>query len=91
MTAFACWNDVVARRLLDYALKLGISVPDELAITGFDGCPLPFADPFPLTTVVAPWSDAACRSAELLESILKGEEIPPETVLPVRFAPGSTS
>lgn len=91
ITAFACWNDVVARRLLDYSRQTGTRVPDELAITGFDGCPLPFADPFPLTTVVAPWADAACRSAELLDSMLRGEEIPPETLLPVRFAPGSTS
>lgn len=91
VTALACWNDVVARRLLDMARREGLRVPEDLSITGFDGCPLPFDDPFPLTTVVAPWADAACRSVELLDAMLRGEEAPSETVLPVRFAPGSTS
>ena len=91
VTALVCWNDVVARAALEGARQCGLRIPEDLAITGFDGCPLPFADPFPLTTVVAPWADAACRSVELLDALLRGEEVPAETVLPVRFAPGSTS
>lgn len=91
ITAFACWNDVVARRVLDAARVHGLSVPQDLAITGFDGCPLPFADPFPLTTVAAPWAEAARRAVGQIDAILRGDATSLETVLPVRFVVGATT
>lgn len=91
ITAFVCWNDVVARMMLEAARAQGIRVPNDLAITGFDGCPTPFTDPFPLTTVVAPWAEAAREAVHRLDELLREGSTTSETILPVQFAAGATT
>ncbi len=91
VTAFACWNDVVARYMVAAALDQKLRVPDDLAITGFDGCPTPFADSFPLTTVVAPWAEAAREAVHRLDALLRDEPIALHTEFPVRFSIGVTT
>jgi len=91
ITAFACWNDIVARLTIDAARQNGLRVPEDIAVVGFDGCPMPITEPFPLTTVAAPWAEAARLAVSLIDAILRGESVAMETVLPVRFVPGATT
>jgi DNA-binding LacI/PurR family transcriptional regulator len=90
-TAVVCWNDNVAQWFFEVCRERGVAVPDRLAIVGFDGCPTPFQNPNPLTTIVAPWSDVAREAVLCLDSLIKGEPVPPETVLPVRLVRGNTT
>jgi DNA-binding LacI/PurR family transcriptional regulator len=90
-SALVCWNDHTAFELLQGAPLLGISVPEELAIAGFDGIAPPVGFASPLTTVVAPWAEAARTAVYRLDALLRGEAVPTETVLPVRFRVGQTT
>lgn len=77
-TAVICNSDVIAFGVLSACKKLGINVPLEMSVVGYDN--LEFAeylDP-PLTTLAIPASEMGLRSAEALISNLKnGSEIKP--------------
>jgi LacI family transcriptional regulator len=90
-TTIACWNDATAYKLLAQCQIQGIRVPDDLAVTGYDGMPSPFGTAWRLTTVRAPWSDVTRVAISLLVSQLEGQMPPDETVLPVEFIPGATA
>lgn len=90
-TAIVAWNDFDGRRILAGCRAAGIEVPRELAIVGFDGCPVPFEDPFPLTTVRAPWSEVAQKSVLVLDRMIRNEPYEMETVMPVQFVRGATT
>jgi LacI family transcriptional regulator len=90
-TAAACWSDTSAYNMLAHCRRLGLRVPDDLAIVSFDGCPTPFDDVWSLTTIRAPWAEVARNAVHDLDTVLKGGAVPDETVLPVEFVQGSTS
>ncbi len=90
-TAAVGWNDSSAHTLMDYARRRGIAVPARLAVVGFDGLVSPYAMPYQLTTIAAPWADVAEQAVGLLVARLRGEGIPLETLLPVELRPGDTA
>lgn len=90
-TAAVCWMDLNAYRLLDYCEQIGLRVPAELAIVGFDGIRQLTKPARTLTTVRAPWATVAAQAVECLLALLAGEEVAPETVLPVEFVVGDTA
>jgi LacI family transcriptional regulator len=65
-TALVCVNDEVAMGVLDAARGIGLRVPDELAVTGWDDVPAARHLNPPLTTVRQPMLDLGRRAAELL-------------------------
>ncbi len=90
-TAVACWNDIAAYELLDACWRLGIRVPEDLAVTGFDDSCNLLALRWRLTTVRAPWAEVARTAVQLLVSQIDGTEVPVETVLPVGFVAGNST
>ncbi len=66
-TAVCCWNDMTAFDLLLQCRKRGISVPDTLAVVGFDGL---LTDPRmharALVSVGASWSEITEQAATFL-------------------------
>lgn len=90
-TAAVCWNDQTAYHLLNHCRKRGLCLPDDLAVVGYDDLPPPQALPWRLTTIRAPWVDVARTAIGLLVRLLEGEELPPETTLPVALVTGDTS
>jgi DNA-binding LacI/PurR family transcriptional regulator len=90
-TAAACWMDLSAYTLLNKCNQLGLHVPDDMAIVGFDGVPLSIKPMRALTTIRAPWAEVAAKAVELLLAILNGEEVPRETMLPVELVIGDTA
>jgi len=86
-----CWNDHTAYRALGDCRRRGFRVPEDVAVVGFDGCPTPYDDAWSLTTIRAPWSEAARTAAQYLNALLEGETVPQETVLPVELIPGHTA
>ncbi|MEO7715265.1 MAG: LacI family DNA-binding transcriptional regulator [Capsulimonas sp.] len=94
-TAIVCWNDLFAHQFMRHCKKNGIKIPDDLAVTGFDGyAPHPFFEAAPayeLTTIRVPWVEIGRIAAQLLLKQIGGAEIPLETLVPVEFVCGTTS
>jgi DNA-binding LacI/PurR family transcriptional regulator len=89
--AFVFWNDTSAYHFLEFCRMKGLRVPEDMAVIGFDGCPMPYNDFWLLTTVRAPWANAAQTAVERLNALLQGKSVPMETILPVELITGRTS
>ncbi|MDF2723095.1 MAG: GntR family transcriptional regulator [Paenibacillus sp.] len=72
-TAFVCYNDELAVRLLDAARLRGISVPESLSIVGFDDSALATATEVKLTTLNHPKFELGAAAAELLLRMIEPE------------------
>jgi LacI family transcriptional regulator len=73
-TAVICGNDVLAVGALMHAKRVGISVPDDVSIVGFDDIDLASVTDPPLTTVHVPHRRMGQAAAELLLAIRRGDE-----------------
>jgi DNA-binding LacI/PurR family transcriptional regulator len=92
-TAVVCFADYVCEALLEDALRLGWSVPGDLAIAGFDGIEL-VNQPRPwrrVTTIRCRWDRVAWSAVQLLSRRLDGVAVPATTTLPVELAVGDTT
>ncbi len=96
-TAIFCFHDPLALDLMRAARELGIAVPDELSVVGFDDTiDAERAHP-PLTTVRQPLRLIGSRAAEILIGIISGdisrnhrETVPHELVVRGSTAPPAT-
>jgi DNA-binding LacI/PurR family transcriptional regulator len=88
-TAVVAQSDVLAAGVLQAAAGLGLRVPDDVSVVGFDGADLPWL-PGELTTVVQP-TDAKGRAAARAAMALVAGERPADLVLPVALRVGTTS
>jgi DNA-binding LacI/PurR family transcriptional regulator len=74
-------NDGIALALIAAAAYLGLSVPDDLAIVGFDNLGVASQIHPPLTTVNQPQTDIGIRAAQLLLDRIEGRNGPPEHIV----------
>jgi LacI family transcriptional regulator len=91
-TAVFAANDVIAFGALDAARRLGIRVPEELSIVGFDDIDMAAWEAFNLTTARQPLADMAQVAARLLLERIASEEPlePRRRVFPVELVHRST-
>lgn len=81
-TAIVAINDNVALLTLKAAHRLGISIPDELSLTGFDDVDLVSYLPTPMTTIAQDYYAMGKSAAELLIERIEGcYNGPPRQVL----------
>jgi LacI family transcriptional regulator len=78
-TAIICGNDVLALGALFEALAVGIKVPEQLSIVGFDGLELGQHTSPGLTTVDVHCAEIGSRTAEVLLNRLSGRPVPKAT------------
>ncbi|MDA5093756.1 LacI family DNA-binding transcriptional regulator [Aliiroseovarius sp. KMU-50] len=71
-TVVMCGNDVLAAGALRGARKMGISVPEEVSITGFDDIELAEIVSPPLTTVHVPHRKMGHKAAQELIAMVEG-------------------
>ena len=72
-TAAICFNDLVALGVLSRAAELGIRVPEDLSVTGFDDIEFSsFSNP-PLTTIRSPQIALGEMAWKILEDQLSGK------------------
>jgi LacI family transcriptional regulator len=83
-TAVVCGNDVLAMAALFEAQALGIAVPREVSITGFDDLELASHLSPALTTAHVPAAEMGRRVADYLVAALAGYDLPRVTELDVR-------
>lgn len=72
-TAIIAQSDMLAAGVLRAAAELGISVPDQLSVTGFDGVDIDGLAPRALTTLVQPASAKGRAAGDALARMLRGE------------------
>lgn len=84
LTAVACATDRHALALLERCRRLGVRVPDDLAVTGSDDIPEARLSLPALTSVSGRDRDKGAFAAELLARRLGGETLEP---VEHRFAP----
>jgi LacI family transcriptional regulator len=69
-TAIMCGNDVLAVGALDMAREMGLNVPGDVSITGFDNIDIAQIASPPLTTVHVPHREMGRRAATLMVQML---------------------
>lgn len=72
-TAVLCGNDVLAIGALNMARQMGLNVPSDVSITGFDDIELAQVSTPELTTVHVPHREMGKRAARLLVDQLNGK------------------
>lgn len=92
-TAVLAYNDLVAVGILSRLTELGVRVPAEISLVGFDDIPLAAMVSPPLTTVSMPTMRAGAVAVELLLDRLRHLEHdePASRTLPATLVPRSTS
>ena len=79
-TAVTCGNDDMAIGAVRACMDLGISVPEDISITGFDmTATSDFANP-PLTTVRQPIAEMGSAAVYAVLDLLDGKEVPAHTI-----------
>lgn len=91
-TAIFAASDVMALELCDVAQGMGIRIPEDLSVIGFDNNPLIQSSSFPLTTVSQPLTEMGRIGAEKLFQITRGRlQLPYKEVLPTKLIQRKTT
>ncbi|RCG27611.1 LacI family transcriptional regulator [Streptomyces diacarni] len=83
-TALVCDDDLLAAGALKAARRLGVRVPEEMSVTGFDDLTLATAVEPELTTVALPAQQVGAAGMEALLAVVEGRA-PRPVRLPVRL------
>ncbi|WP_273846479.1 LacI family DNA-binding transcriptional regulator [Rubrobacter calidifluminis] len=82
-TAFICMSDVTALGILSASRELGLRVPEDLEVVGFDDLPMSGISCPPLSTVHQPTIEKGAAAASLLVRAIEGADVAQEhLVLP---------
>lgn len=73
-TAIICYNDELAVRMLDVVRQIGLSVPEDLSIVGFDDANLATATEVKLTTVAHPKTEMGSDAVDLLLGMVEKQQ-----------------
>ena len=71
---------------MDALRVLGVRVPDDVAVVGFDGIPFAEMSNPRLTTVVTPLTELGRLAASSLVDAIRSGQLPEAVVLPVELA-----
>ncbi|HXV92448.1 MAG TPA: substrate-binding domain-containing protein, partial [Pseudonocardia sp.] len=75
---------------LQAAAALGLRVPEDVSVAGFDGADLHWLAPQRLTTVVQPTDEKGRAAARAVMELVEGRT-PPDVELPVSLRVGTTT
>ena len=81
-TAIFAANDLSAIRTIEVAHELGLRVPDDVSVIGFDNVPESALSRPPLTTISQPLREIGATAVEMLVGLLEGRETPLRVRLP---------
>jgi LacI family transcriptional regulator len=85
VTAVICTSDALAVGALAESKALGLLVPKDLSITGFDDIDISAHTDPPLTTVNVPAFDIGCLAADHVVALIAGRAVPMSSNLPARM------
>jgi len=84
-TAVFAANDMSALGVLAVARELGLRVPEDLSVIGFDDIPEAARSTPPLTTLAQPLHDLGAQALRMLIELLDGKEVPSHVQLPAEL------
>ncbi|MCR5249500.1 MAG: GGDEF domain-containing protein [Lachnospiraceae bacterium] len=88
--AIVCANDIMALAASSELLRKGVSLPEDVIVTGFDNI-RPGMDFYPaLSTVSQNYANVGFQCCELLFNIIRGREYEPTLILPSSFVKGES-
>ncbi len=73
--AIVCLNDLIASVLMESFLRIGIKVPDDIRIVGFDDESFCTYMPAPLTTMKQPVEDMGAEAFNLMKSRIENPDV----------------
>ena len=89
LTAIVCTTDSMALAVLNEARERGISVPEQLSVTGFDG--ISEARHAGLTTIIQPNKAKGAAAGRVLRGLIdEPDSTPARRILGTSLYPGST-
>lgn len=74
-------NDAIALGIMQAASELGLRIPDDFALVGFDDLNIAIQLTPPLTTIRQPILEKGARAADLLIDLIEGKVKTPKTIL----------
>lgn len=80
-TAIICGNDILAIGAILEARTMGLRVPEDVSISGFDGLDLAAQLELGLTTVAVPMAEMGLKAAESMLGLVAGRSPPSTTVI----------
>lgn len=89
-TAIVAFTDLLAAGVVLAARELGLAVPGDVSVAGFDGLWLPWLAPDQLTSVAQPLIEKGRLSARAAAALADGEAAP-FRALPVTLREGTTT
>lgn len=84
-------SDLIAAQVLQVCAKLGIGVPEQMKLVGFDDVNVASLTTPPITTIHQPVKEMAETSVELIIKCNQGEIIPTKTILPISLVKRGTT
>lgn len=79
--ALFCANDIMAIGAIDCARNLGLELPEDLSIIGFDDVPMANWSAYRLTTIRQPVNQMINATLDLLDALLLGDTTQPAVTL----------
>ncbi|THG32908.1 LacI family DNA-binding transcriptional regulator [Naasia lichenicola] len=91
-TAVFAANDLSAIAVIEVAHELGLDVPRDLSVIGFDDIPEAAQNGVPLTTIRQPMGRIGQTAAEMVTALMAGEKLAATHVLlPTRLIPRAST
>lgn len=90
VSACFCVNDIVAYRLIQAAEKVGIRVPEDLSVVGFDNLHYLSRQQLQLSTVEQNFAEISRQAVELIVRQIEGGEDLSSKVIDTRLVPGGS-
>ncbi|CEK16401.1 transcriptional regulator, LacI family [Chthonomonas calidirosea] len=90
-TALFCWRDRLAYWVVEICESLGVKIPEQLSVVGYDGLYWPAATRHRVTSVKVDLNALADASVALLVDYVEGREVDThQKVIPVTILEGTT-
>ncbi len=81
-TALCCASDAIAAGAMQALIECGISVPDQMSVTGIDDVPIALTTAAPLTSIRQPFTEIGMHAAEFLLARIAGDATVRQELLP---------
>jgi DNA-binding LacI/PurR family transcriptional regulator len=89
--AIVCASDVLAAGAIKWLIKSGLKVPDDVAVTGFDGVDIVNLVTPSITTIEQPRHKIGMEAARILINKIEGKDFEEKIVLPTRLITGESA
>ena len=88
--AVVCYNDQIAMSIIKALSEIGIRVPEDISVTGYDNSQTASSTGLRLTTIVHPQEQLGEMAASMLLKMIRGEQVDQKVVISPELIEGNT-